>query len=306
MPGAGDQPVGGRAGDEVLDACGARAGRRSSAPPYSTKLSGSSRSSTFSRAVRRPALVRAAGSGRGGPRRGRSGAASRTRPGRARTWSGSVAVASCAGASTSSTGARNATGTPAATVSPTFTATASTRPAAPACDDVLHLHRLEHHELGAGRDDVALGDLDRDDDAVGGARRRPGAGRGLPTGARRAAVGRASGTSSGRCASTKAVSRVPSTSSGRSSSARSSGDVHRDAVDVELGQRAPRPHRGLRGTEPAVTIDLREQRVVAGADGEPGVAVGVDAHPAPARRLERGSACRPRSSPCRRRRRSRC
>ena len=62
-------------------------------------------------------------------------------------------------------------------------------------------------------------------------------------------------------------------------------DVHRDAVDVELGQRAPRPHGGLRDRAGG-DDHLREQRVVAGADGEPGVAVGVDTYPAPARGLE--------------------
>ena len=155
-------------------------------------------------------------------------------------------------------------------------------PRGPGVDDVLHLHRLEHHELGAARDDVALGDLDRDDDAVGGAERRPGAGRGRHRRPLRRRDVRDElrevrvdeGGVEGAVDQLRPVEQRPE-----------QGGVHRDAVDVELGQRPPRPHRGL-GDRAGGDDHLREQRVVAGADGEPGVAVGVDAHPAPARGLE--------------------
>ena len=79
-----DQAVGGRARDQLVELAARRAGRRSRSAPYSTKVPGSTRSSTFSRAVRPPRgvaaldrlgprLVLGQRAGARAPRRGRRG-----------------------------------------------------------------------------------------------------------------------------------------------------------------------------------------------------------------------------------------
>ena len=169
---AADQPVGRRVGDQVVERRGAGAGRRSRAGRTRRTSPSSTRSATFSRAVRRPPrrrrLATASGRASSSPTRWRSSDLGEV--GAHRAGAPSTAPATSAGRVAVLVRRRPAPGatstSPGITAVPTSTSTSPTRPASGGDDLVVHLHRLDEDQHRAGADHVAGRDLDRHDRAL--------------------------------------------------------------------------------------------------------------------------------------------